>query len=144
MKRYMLQQLMPVLAKAMVDAANEHAPEPVQYVAHKLLEVRCRCCSLPSAVCLLRFAFCSLPSAACFMLLTFCSLPSAVQGSFSDSRSMLLLCSSGWLAALSLVTLHDLNSGSLKSEMSQDCCVHELQAYQVACVPCKREIRLDN
>ncbi|KAL0028541.1 hypothetical protein WJX79_000350 [Trebouxia sp. C0005] len=38
MKRYLMQQLMPVLAKAMVEAAEEQAADPVQFVAHKLLE----------------------------------------------------------------------------------------------------------
>ncbi len=49
MKRYLMQQLMPVLAKAMVDAADEQAAEPVQYVAHKLLEVSFRACSMLAA-----------------------------------------------------------------------------------------------
>ncbi|DBA87705.1 hypothetical protein WJX77_003659 [Trebouxia sp. C0004] len=38
MKRYLMQQLMPVLAKAMVEATEEQAADPVQFVAHKLLE----------------------------------------------------------------------------------------------------------
>ena len=42
MKRYLMQQLMPVLAKAMVEATEEHAADPVQFMAHKLLEVRLR------------------------------------------------------------------------------------------------------
>ena len=42
MKRYLMQQLMPVLAKAMVEATEEQAADPVQFVAHKLLEVRLR------------------------------------------------------------------------------------------------------
>ncbi|DBA71290.1 TPA: Adenylate kinase 7 [Trebouxia sp. C0005] len=46
MKRYLMQQLMPVLAKAMVEAAEEQAADPVQFVAHKLLEVRLRLMSL--------------------------------------------------------------------------------------------------
>lgn len=39
MKRYLMQQLMPVLAKAMVDAKDQHVPNPVQFVAEQLLEV---------------------------------------------------------------------------------------------------------
>lgn len=39
MKRYLMQQLMPVLAKAMVDATDQHVPNPVQFVAEQLLEV---------------------------------------------------------------------------------------------------------
>ncbi len=42
MKRYLMQQLMPVLAKAMVEATEEQAADPVQFVAQKLLEVRIR------------------------------------------------------------------------------------------------------
>lgn len=38
MKRYLMQQLMPVLAKAMVDAKDQHVPNPVQFVAEQLLE----------------------------------------------------------------------------------------------------------
>lgn len=38
MKRYLMQQLMPVLAKAMVDATDQHVPNPVQFVAEQLLE----------------------------------------------------------------------------------------------------------
>lgn len=39
MKRYLMQQLMPLLAKAMVDATYQQAPDPVQFVAQQLLEV---------------------------------------------------------------------------------------------------------
>lgn len=39
MKRYLMQQLMPVLAKAMVDATYQQAPDPVRFVAQQLLEV---------------------------------------------------------------------------------------------------------
>lgn len=39
MKRYLMQQLMPVLAKAIVDARDQQAPDPVQFVAQQLLEV---------------------------------------------------------------------------------------------------------
>jgi len=46
MKRYLMQQLMPVLAKAMVEATEEQAADPVQFVAHKLLEVRLNLMSL--------------------------------------------------------------------------------------------------
>ncbi len=46
MKRYLMQQLMPVLAKAMVEANEKQAADPVQFVAHKLLEVRLRLMSL--------------------------------------------------------------------------------------------------
>ncbi len=42
MKRYLMQQLMPVLAKVMVEATEEQAADPVQFVAQKLLEVRIR------------------------------------------------------------------------------------------------------
>ena len=38
MKRYLMQQLMPVLAKAMVDASDQQAPDPVHF-AQQLLEV---------------------------------------------------------------------------------------------------------
>ena len=39
LKRCLMQQLMPVLAKAMVEATDEQAPDPVHFIAHKLLEV---------------------------------------------------------------------------------------------------------
>ena len=39
MKRYLMQQLMPALAKAMVDARDQQAPDPVHFVAQQLLEV---------------------------------------------------------------------------------------------------------
>ena len=39
LKRHLMQQLMPVLAKAMVDATDQHVPNPVQFVAEQLLEV---------------------------------------------------------------------------------------------------------
>ena len=42
MKHCLMQQLMPVLAKAMVEATEEQAADPVQFVAHKLLEVPLR------------------------------------------------------------------------------------------------------
>lgn len=41
MKRYLMQQLMPVVAKAMVDAESQQAPDPVHFVAQQLLEVSC-------------------------------------------------------------------------------------------------------
>ena len=41
MKRYLMQQLMPVVAKAMVDADNQQAHDPVHFVAQQLLEVSC-------------------------------------------------------------------------------------------------------
>jgi len=50
MKRYLMQQLMPVLAEAMVEATEEQAADPVQFVAHKLLEVRLRLMSLGPGV----------------------------------------------------------------------------------------------
>ena len=39
LKRCLMQQLMPVLAKAMVDATDQQAADPVQFIAQKLLEV---------------------------------------------------------------------------------------------------------
>ena len=39
MKGLLMQQLMPVLAKALVEATEEQAADPVQFVAHKLLQV---------------------------------------------------------------------------------------------------------
>ena len=39
LKRQLMQQLMPVLAKAMVDATDQHVLNPVQFVAEQLLEV---------------------------------------------------------------------------------------------------------
>ena len=39
LKRLLMQQLMPVLAKALVEATDEQAADPVQFVAHKLLQV---------------------------------------------------------------------------------------------------------
>ena len=39
LKRYMMQQLMPVLSKALVDATIEQPAQPVQFVADKMLEV---------------------------------------------------------------------------------------------------------
>lgn len=41
MKRYLMQQLMPVVAKAMVDADSQQASDPVHFVAQQLLEVSC-------------------------------------------------------------------------------------------------------
>lgn len=39
MKRFLMQQLMPVLGKAMVDATEQQVPNPVQFVAEELVEV---------------------------------------------------------------------------------------------------------
>lgn len=39
LKGLLMQQLMPVLAKALVEATEEQAADPVQFVAHKLLQV---------------------------------------------------------------------------------------------------------
>ena len=39
LKQYMMQQLMPVLSKALVDATIEQPAQPVQFVADELLEV---------------------------------------------------------------------------------------------------------
>lgn len=38
-KRCLMQQLMPVLAKAMVDATDQQAADPVRFVAEQLLQV---------------------------------------------------------------------------------------------------------
>ena len=38
-----MQQLMPVLAKAMADATNDQPAQPVLYIANKLTEVRHSC-----------------------------------------------------------------------------------------------------
>lgn len=62
-KRYLMQQLMPVLAKAMVEANEEQAADPVQFVAHKLLEVRLRLIGLGLGV----IKYVSVLNAECFV-----------------------------------------------------------------------------
>ena len=51
-KHLLMEQLMPVLTKAMVEATEEHAADPVQFVAQKLLEVSmcAACCDSWSSV----------------------------------------------------------------------------------------------
>ena len=41
MRRYLMQQLMPVVAKAIVDVQTDQTDDPVKFVAQQLLVVSC-------------------------------------------------------------------------------------------------------